>query len=446
MRCQFLFYILFSIFLVRTVSGAVLASDYESLQAALDAGAGSRVSLDGGSYVLTEPLRVRGEGTRLVGPGTIVQTDPKREAIVVENVDDIVLRDFVVTRSDDTQDADNSAILIMDASRVEVVGVRIENSKARDAAIQLRRSDRCTIRDCVVRNYKRIAVDDRTDSEHYGYAFRCIDGTGILANGCTHLMVVDNRIIEDALIPTEAIKKEVGLGALVEGRSPTKAGKLGQKVVNARYANNWHQGSAIVITGPEQSRFITVRGNQIENAAQGIDLHTDFAVVTDNVVDHCLIGLKATHGCRGLTLANNIVSHVDLWGIILNPGAASHGGKADGPPNVDGGIVISGNIIADYGYGHEYWNWGGSYAIALYDGQLSENPAMRDVVIQGNVVYDPGRDTGEAPRYRYALFVGSWHGAPEDSPNLTTGISIVGNRFHPGRDGVTNYVVSDEVQ
>ena len=401
------------------------------------------VSLNGATVTIDEPIRITRSSGRLTGPGTLVLTNPEVPAIVVENAKDVLIRDIRIVRAKEKQTANNSAILIMDSDDVEVSSVRIENSKARDAAIQLRRSNRCTIRDCVIKNYKRIAIDDRTDSDLYGYAFRCIDGTGILATNCTHLIIADNRIVEDELIPTEQLKEVEQLGSVVPGRNPSKPGELGKTVAERGYANNWHQGSAIVVTGPEQSRHITVRGNQIENAAQGIDLHTDFAVVSENTIDHCLIGLKATHGCRGLTLANNLVTHVDLWGILLNPGAASHAGKEDVGPNVDGGIVITGNIIADYGYGHEYWNWGGSYAIALYDGQLAENPPLRDVVIQGNVVYDPGRDTGEDPRYRYALFVGSWHGPPEDSPNLAEGLSIRNNRFHPGRDGVSNYEISE---
>jgi hypothetical protein len=354
-----------------------------------------------------------------------------------------------VTRAEGAQEATNSGILIMDAAHVTLDDVRVIGNKARDAAIQIRDSEHVTVRNCLIRDYKRIAIDDRTDSELYGYAFRCIDGTGILANQCTHLAIESNRVIEESLIPTQELKDEFDLGRVVPGRNPdAKPGELGKNVAAKGYASNWHQGSAIIVTGPEESRHNTVRGNHIVNAAQGIDLHCDLTVVSDNVIDHCFVGLKATHGCQGLILSGNLVSHVDLWGILLNPGAASHGGTDDKAPNVDGGITIANNIVTYYGYGHEFWNWGGreddrpgSYAIALYDGQLAENPPLRDVSITGNIVYDPGRDTGEPPRYRYAVFVGSWHGEPEDSPNLAEGLSFAGNRFHPGLRGVSNSAV-----
>lgn len=44
-----------------------------------------------------------------------------------------------------------------------------------------------------------LAIDDRTASPHYGYAFRCIDGTGIVVNRCRDVLLQGNRILEDRL-------------------------------------------------------------------------------------------------------------------------------------------------------------------------------------------------------------------------------------------------------
>src|SRR5690606_24441476 len=136
---------------------------------------------------------------------------------------------------------------------------------------------------CSVTNYKRIAVDDRTESELYGYAFKVIDGTGILVTFSQGVQVLDNRVVENRLFPTEETKRDHGLGQLTEGRAPTKKGPLAPK---GDYANNWHQGSAIVVTSPLDTSHVQVRGNYIENAAQGIDIHADHVTCSQNTIKY----------------------------------------------------------------------------------------------------------------------------------------------------------------
>lgn len=443
-----------SLGLLMMVQGAYGAGDETALQALIDGNPGKYIVVPPGEYVIDAPLRISIDGTRFTGEGSIVQRNPQAPIIVIENARDVTVRNLTLTRPTDAQEAENCAILIMDAKGVTIEGVRIIANKSRDAAIQIRNSSYVSVRNCTIRDYKRVAIDDRTDSELYGYAFQCIDGTGILADNSTNCSIESNQIIEESLLPTEKIMKEHGLGKLVPGRKPDATpGELGKNVVAKGFASNWHQGSAIVVTGPEVSEFNSVLGNHIVNAAQGIDLHCDRTVVSGNMIHHCLIGLKATHGCQGLVLTGNLITNVDLWGILLNPGAASHAGSEEKPPNVDAAITINGNVITDYGYGNEFWNWGGreadrpgSYAIALYDGQLADNPPLRDVALTGNIVNDPGQETGEPPRYRYAVFVGSWHGAPEDSPNLPQGLTFAANRFHSGTMGVANIPLEEETK
>lgn len=388
---------------------------------------------------LEAPYRITEDDVVLQGTHALIQTDPAAPVLVIEGAKRVRIEGLTITRAEGVQEATAPGILIIDCEEIVLDSVRVRNCKARDPAIEIRSSRNCTVRDSVVQNYKRIAVDDRTDSELYGYAFRAIDGTGILVNNSVGTVIEGNRIVEDALLPTRDMKDEHQLGSLTDGAHPTVPGELGKSAVKSGYVNNWHQGSAIVVTGPTVSRDTLIRGNHIVNAAQGIDLHSDFAIVSDNIIDHAMIGLKGTHGCRGHVWSNNIIRNVDLWGILLNPGSGSYLEKEGAPePNVDGGIVITGNIIADYGYGHEFWNWGGSHAIALFDGQLAENPPLRDVVISNNVVYDPGRDTGEEPHYRYAVYIGGWDQGETPDPNWPQDIQFMNNRFHPGRDGVSN--------
>ncbi len=125
-------------------------------------------------------------------------------------------------------------------------------------------------------------------------------------------------------------------------------------LANLRVINNWHQGSAIVVTGPIESRGVRVRDNHIENAAQGIDLHADHVIVSGNLVVNSFIGMKAMHGSRHVLIANNQFIRNDLWAIGLMPGTGSHAvdrrDQRRGPAhtaNLDGGHVVANNIISE---------------------------------------------------------------------------------------------------
>ncbi len=461
---------------VATAQG-VSAGDDDAIQAAIDANPGKVVVVPPGDHRLTKKLRIGAAGGGLVGFGRIIQTNPAEPILEIEHASGVCVRDVTLARADGKQDATAPGLFVWDSRHVVIDGVQVIDNHARDAAIELRETRDCTVRNARVLNYKRIAVDDRTDSPHYGYAFHCIDGTGIMVRESTGTILSGNRIVESRLLPTRDLKGKHKLGKLTKGRHPSKPGKLAVGVLLRGRVDNWHQGSAIVVTSPTKTRRIHVIDNDLVNAAQGIDIHADHVVCRGNTIDHAMIGIKATHGSQHLLIDGNLISHVDLWGILLNPGASSHRaapakpgkpGEADEQPaqpaNVDGGTLIRGNIITAYGYGHEYWNWGGraddlgsSYAIALYAGQLPTNPPLSDVLIQGNIVYHTGRDgrviagakqdssgaTGgkvvkDAPRYRYAVYVGGWHGPHQRDPSFPRDLHFADNLFHPGTQGVSN--------
>ena len=131
------------------------------------------------------------------------------------------------------------------------------------------------------------------------------------------------------------------------------------------------------------------------------------------------------------------------------PGTSAHEATAatDGKPargaNVDGHTIVANNIISDFGYGNARWIWSqeaGSVAPIRIDcGPLPENPALSDVLFQGNIIYDTGRDQivvdgrprVEPPRYKFAVRIESGPGAPR-------GLHFTNNLFHPGTDGISN--------
>ncbi len=171
-----------------------------------------------------------------------------------------------------------------------------------------------------------------------------------------------------------------------------------------------------------------------------------------------MIGIKGTHGCYGLVVSGNTITGADLWGMIFNPGAASHDttpaeeGGAAREWNGDAGLVISNNVIADYGHGNEYWNWGGreadapsSYAIALMSGQLQSNPPYRDILITGNTVLAGGRDKDPAQpaRYRYAVYLEGWDAGTRENSTAAEGVRFHGNILHAGLRGVCNATMEE---
>jgi hypothetical protein len=295
-------------------------------------------------------------------------------------------------------------------------------------------------------------VDDRTASENYGYAFRCIDGSGIVVVDSEGTTVQDCRVVERHLLPTRAVKEEHQLGSFTK-KNAEKGTLISQQVWDAGYVDNWHQGSGIVINGPRRNSRTQLLGNQIENAAQGMDLHCDQAIVANNIVNNAFIGMKAMHGSRNVLIIGNQFIKNDLWSIGLMPGAASGPSRAaeeNSPaqePNTDGGSIIANNIISDFGYGNAAWIWGqsGSCNPLRFDrGQKPDNPPLTDVIIQGNIVYDTGRDQPlidgvprrEPPRYRYTVRIET------GGTNAPQGLLFTGNIFHPGTAGVSNVELS----
>ena len=434
----------------------VSATDYPSLHEAVARNPGQRIFVPSGRYLLTNALVIRAGQTELAGPGVLVQAN-SNAAIVEVRADHVRLRELTLTRAEGATETMRDAIHAADVAFLRVENVRIHDNHSSGASIRLQDCRFGRVSGCVIENYKRLAIDDRTTSPLHGYAFRCLDGAGIVVNHGHGSQILDNHIIENRLLPTREIKERHRLGELTEGRQTTRFGELGRAMERARFVRQWHQGSAIVVSGPKDTDFSRVSGNYLENCAQGIDLHCDNTIVANNTVHRGMIGIKAMHGSRHLIISENVLNRVDLWGIMVGPGAASHAAEpaTNGRParaaNTDGGIRVVGNLISDYGYGNEYWNWGGdpevgsSFAIRVDRGQLPSNPGIRDVLVQGNIVTDAGQDgvlmdgvlTHPKPRHRYAFYI-ELPNKGEADYHYPKSIHVLDNLFAPGASGVAN--------
>ncbi len=413
---------------------------YGSIQEALTANPGRLLYVPPGEYRIAEKIRIRSDQAGLFGPGRIVQANSDVPIIEIEGATGVQLRDLVLTRAEGARDTKAEAVLAIRCRNVVLEGLQVLDNRTASAAIALRECRGCQVRHCLVQNYMRISVDDRTGNTDWGYAFRCIDGSGISVGASQGTLLQGNRIIEENLLPTREIQQQYDLGKFVK-RNPEKGKLISQKTWDQQSVDNWHQGSAIIITSPESSDGAQILGNFIENAAQGIDIHADRVIVSQNIVQNAFIGMKAMHGSRHVLILGNQFSKNDLWAIGLMPGASSHGpGSATGEKaNVDGGSVIAHNIISDFGGGHAAWVWQSQRRapIRLDTGQKPENPPLADVIIEGNIVYDSPRDERRlddkppAPSYRYAVLVAPDSGGPR-------GLHFANNIFHPGSDGVSN--------
>ncbi|MEP6672501.1 MAG: hypothetical protein ABJF10_25280 [Chthoniobacter sp.] len=436
---------LFASSFANDMPGEISVSQYHSIQEAIDANPGRSVYLPAGDYVISEKIRIHGDDAGLFGPGRIIQTNPDQPIITVERASGVRLRQMTLTRAEGKMDSRSEGVFAAQCRDLVLEELRVIDNHSAAAAISLRECAASQVRHCLVQNYTRISVDDRTANPELGYAFKCIDGTGITVDRCVGALIEGNRVIELHLLPTPEIQKEFDLGKFVK-KNAQKGILTNQKVWDDEYMNAWHQGSAIVVNAPEVSDCTQVLGNYIENAAQGLDIHADHVVVSQNIVNNAFIGMKAMHGSRHVLIIGNQFIKNDLWSIGLMPGAASHvatpahDGKAALPANVDGGSIIANNIISDFGYGHAHWMWGNDGNPLRFDhGQRADGPPLSDVVVQGNIVYDTGRDQVivdgrpqvEPPRYKYAVRI-------EGGPSAPQGLHFSNNLLHPGANGVSN--------
>lgn len=415
-----------------------IVSRNQSIQATLDAQPGKMLFLPAGDYQISAKIRIHSDGSGLYGPGRIIQTNPNAPFIEIENQSRVQFRDIVLTRPEQKQVTVTEAIKVSGCQDIVLDNVTVLNHRTRSGVFYLLNCKNTTIRNCTITNYMRISIDDRTQSPDWGYAFHCIDGSGIVINASTGTRIQGNRIIEMDLLPTQETQKIFKLGQFVK-KNKTKGTLTSPQVWERESVNNWHQGSAIVVTSPAISNQTQILSNTIQNAAQGIDLHSDHAIVSQNIVSNCFVGMKAMHGSRHVLIIGNQFIKNDLWSIGLMPGAASYAAREankDRPArsdNSDGGSIIANNIISEFGYGNAHWIWGNNgNPILLDSGQKPENTPLADVIIQGNIIQNSGRHAAskenQQPRYVYAVRV----------DQKATGIHFSHNIIAPGREGVSN--------
>lgn len=429
------------------------AADYPTLQDAIDANPGRMVFIPAGDYLIDRAVRITTPNAGLWGPGRIIQSNPEAAIVDVRGASGAQVRDVTLTRAAGKQDTTQSGLSMVNSPNATISNVSVIDNWSAKASIFVDGCDRVQIRECTVRDYSCISIDDRTQPATnsgvvYGYAFRCTNGTGINVLRTRGALIQSNRVIEHRLLPTPEIKEKYQLGTFVK-KNKEKSPLVSQENWDSNYVNIWRQGSAIHIGSGKTSDYILIIGNYIENAQQGIDIQADHVTLANNIVNDAPHGMKATHGSRNTLISGNQFTKNDLWGIGLMPGAAAHvagqlPNKGPSPvgENVAGYSIVANNIISDFGFGLSHWLWPvghgiGPAPIQLGGNALPDTPVLRDVLVIGNLVYDVGRDgivvdgkpKIEPPRYRYTIRV---HGGAQAPENL----QFYNNLFDEGLDGL----------
>ncbi len=412
---------LLALILLTHASAAELSvTAYPSIQAALDANPNRMIFVPAGDYPITEKIRIRGDRSGLFGPGRIIQQNTEQPVIVVEEAKEAEVRDLTLTRPEGKMETRQEGIIAIKCRDLVIDNVRVIDNRSPAGAITLRESKDCRISRCLVRNYMRVSIDDRTQSADWGYAFNCTDGTGISVSYSSGSLIEGNRVVEDNFVPTPEVKAKYKLGDFVK-KNAVKGGVMSQQAWDANYTDAWQQGSGIVVNAPTVTDLTRVSSNHVENAAQGIDLHCDHVIVSGNIVTNAFIGMKAMHGSRNVLITGNQFTRNSLWAIGLMPGA---GANAE---NFDGGSIISNNIISDFGHGDAHWIWGDERSPFKFDtGQQPDDPPLSDVIVTGNLVHSIGK-----PRFKYAVIIAG-------GPNTPRGMHFSNNLLHPGTQGVAN--------
>lgn len=413
--------LLFAASFLSTAGSAELSvADYPSIQAALDANPNAVLYVPSGDHPITEKIRLRGERSGLTGPGRIVQTNVDQPHIEIEDAVGAELRDLTLIRPEGKTETRHEAIIAIRCRDLVIENVRVIDNWSNAGTISLRECRDARVSRCLVRNYMRVSIDDRTASEDWGYAFRCTDGTGISLDRSSGCLVEGNRVVENRLVPTEAVKAGFGLGDFVK-KNPVKGKIVNDVMWNAGYTDAWQQGSAIIVNAPKDSEMTRLIGNHIENAAQGIDIHSDRISVANNMIANAFIGMKAMHGSRNVLITGNQFIRNSLWAIGLMPGTGAD------PENSDGGSIVANNLISRFGEGDASWIWGTDRSPFKFDnGQEADDPPLVDVLVQGNVV-----DCVGEPKYRYAVVIAGGENGPR-------GLRFANNLFAPGTGGIAN--------
>ena len=362
--------------------------DTAALQKALDLG--RVIELPPGVYRITKAVRLKA-GSGLIGTrDSTISVAGDINGLNAENVQDIWLKDFSMTRrSGDSIAGGRELIDIKDSHDVTIESLIIKDSTSFSRAIWVRGgyadsspntlAYNIRISNCLIEDYQRDGDKGGNDGEG-------IHGAGITLSFCKNFVVSGNRIIQHE-------------PSLQTNREEIKGPYAGLK--------QNYQSTALEIIS---CLYGTVTGNLIDTSGQGIDLGggrcypgqttetgmrgSQHVTVTGNTIHNCYsTGIKLVNGASYNTISANTVLESGLVGIWLVPGATAHQDLT-----VVQGNVVMGNTVVNTGWGmgrEEWFREGGRRpaGITIEAARQRKNRPTGNVIIGNVVSNDPDHPT-----------------------------------------------------
>ena len=254
------------------------------------------------------------------------------------------------------------AVFATEARDLSLVDLKVVDNQTRTAAIELRNCVDGQIRDCLVQNYQRVDIDDRTGTPDQGFAFRCIIGTGILIRQCQGTLIRGNRVREDRLVATPEVKRRYGLGQNTRKTRPGGESPAGGTGTGERPTTGCRGRRSSRLAG-DDGLCTQVIGNLVEQAGKASTSTPTTSSSSQNIVNDALIGMKAMHGSKRVIVTRESVPQEHALEHRHDARPASLPARPPGvtgrhaPANVDGGSIIAGNVISDFGLGQTQWIW-----------------------------------------------------------------------------------------
>ena len=233
--------------------GLLSVASYPSIQAALDANPGRMVYVPAGDHLISEKIRIHDDNGGLCGPGRVIQANADAPIIEIVKAAGVQIRDLTLTRAEGKMETRHEGLQAMQCRDLVLENLRVLDNHSSRSAIGLHGCEGGQVRGCLVRNYHHIAVDDRTKSAQYGYAFHCIAGFGIETEHGSGVLIQANRVIEHRLlheslmmhltppprVPGTPRRGFTPNGAYLEGDPVFEAGVSGMASIQNMLLQSW---------------------------------------------------------------------------------------------------------------------------------------------------------------------------------------------------------------
>lgn len=113
-------------------------------------------------------------GSGLDDPGRIVQHNSNAPILVIQNANDVVARDLILTRVEGREETWSAGIEASACEHLLLERLQVLENRSPSGSIKVEQSRHNEVVGCLVRDSMTLSVDDRTGRSDWGYAFNRI--------------------------------------------------------------------------------------------------------------------------------------------------------------------------------------------------------------------------------------------------------------------------------